>query len=458
MIRYLVVALGLFLWVFTLAHDRPLFLDEANLARNLYDRSFAGLFSPLDHEQYAPPLYLLFAKALAELFGYREWVLRLPAFLGGLLGIVALIGAGRALKLGEWTALPLALLFVNPTVLRYVTEFKPYGLDLGLAAAILWAQLRWPKGATGWWLVAGVVLPWLSLPSVFVLAAVGLVRIHRDWRFAGVAAVWATSFGVLYWTVLRSAVGSDYLNTFHAAYFLPAPTNPEALRQISFQLYGILRLSYGFTVVSLVFGGFVLLYALFIPALRRYMWLLLPLAVALFASAFRFYTLIDRMLLFALPGVWLLTALAVRHGYYRLASAPQWVLLITVLVALGGSNIYRAVLYPYQYSDGRWLANLTRETDVPYVVDPSAAPVLDYYLRVKPELSEDQRLMPGVEDESGFKTGGRWLYDNAGDPGIRREIDKRMKWAAERGCRTSYEERSGSGSLRIKCPARNYDR
>ena len=457
-IRYLVVALGLGLWVYTLAYNRPLFLDEANLARNLYDRSFAGLFSPLDHEQYAPPLYLLLTKALATLVGYHEWVLRLPAFLGGLVAVAALLAAGRILHLGVWTALPLALLFANPTVLRYVTEVKPYGLDLGLAAAVLWAHLRWPAGMRKGWLIAGVLLPWLSLPAVFLLATVGVMRIIRDWRFAFIAGTWALSFGLLYLTVLRPAVGSDYLNDYHAAYFLRPPTSAGAVSHLGYQLFTIVRLSFGYTIVSLAVGTGAIVYAFLVPTARRYIWLLAPLGMAMVASGFRLYTLLDRLLLFALPGIWLLAAVALRCLYDRLVPLPRTGLVVAVLIALGGANIHRAILQPYRFSGGRWLTSLARESKVHFFAHASAVPVLDYYLQVKPETAGDIPRPALHTDESFHQPDGRVLFDNVRDPGIRREIEQYGKRATERGCNTDYVEQSGSGSLRIRCPERNYDR
>ena len=458
MIRYLVVALGIALWVFTLLHDRPLFLDEANLARNLYDRSPGGLFSPLDHEQYAPPLFLLLAKGLAGLFGYHEWVLRLPAFLGGLIAIAALGAGATSLKLGKWGVLPLALLFVNPTVLRYVTEFKPYGLDLGLAAALIWAHLRWPSRRQFAWLAAGIVLPWLSLPSVFVLAAIGMLRFWRERSFAFVAGAWLLSFGLLYLTVLRPAVGSEYLNAYHAQYFLLPPSGTNGPAHLLPRILALVRLAFGYTVVSLLCGAATVGYGLSVPAVRRYGWLLAPLAIALLASLFRLYTLLDRLLLFTLPGIWLFAALSVQHVYARWSPWPRKLLTVCILLTLGGANIHRAILTPYRYSDGRWLASLTETAKGNYVADASAVPVLDYYRRVKPGRQHDVALRrPEVDGELPWAD-GRVLFDNVGDPGIDREIKKYRQRATERGCHTTYEEKTGSGSLRIKCPARNYDR
>ena len=41
---------------------RSLFIDEANLARNIAEKGYLTLFSNLDYEQYAPPIFLVLSK------------------------------------------------------------------------------------------------------------------------------------------------------------------------------------------------------------------------------------------------------------------------------------------------------------------------------------------------------------------------------------------------------------
>ncbi|PPK86322.1 hypothetical protein CLV84_3247 [Neolewinella xylanilytica] len=448
---FAVLGMGLLIWGINYVYDRPLFLDEANLARNLYDRSFAGLFRPLDHEQYAPPLYLLLTKLLAELLGYLEYVLRLPALLGGIIGIVALFRAGQRLQLGHWTLLPLALLFVNPTVLHYVTEFKPYGTDLGVAACLLAAELRPARGNKLAWGLAGVLLPWVSLPSVFVLAAIGLRRLRTDIRWLAVIGLWLASFGVLYYLVLRTSVGSSYLNDFHAPYFMPLPFSGEALQQSGTLFFSLLRLTYGFTVAALLWGASTLLIGLCSASVRRHAWLLLPLLVSIAASHFRLYTLIDRLMLFALPGVWLFTAVAARWIYTSLSKWPGYAYLAAVLITLGGTNIYRAVLRPYRFNDGRRLAELA-EGNVPYVADLGAVPVLDYYLRVKPERSGPMAINRPEPGAPLPYRRVRVLFDGTNHGPTRQVIREYEQRATERGCNVSWIEFYLSGSLDIKCP------
>ena len=391
------IAAGVSLWLINWWAARPLFLDEANVARNLYDRSFAGLFLPLDHRQYAPPLYLVLAKVCGELFGYGERSLRLPALLGGLMSVVGLLWARRELKLGWWGLLPLVLLFVNPYVLRYVTEVKPYGLDLGLAATFLaWAASNpkpdWKIG------LAGAVGLWVSLPLVFVLAAVGLHKVvNLMWRPARHTAPptglsdpsstliswllcgggWLVSFGILYWLVLDPAVGSAYLRNYHSDYYFPLPGMMQ-FGTVSDLVFTILRIPFGHTVLAGVIGLLTMILAVYY---RRGRWLLLPAALVLVASSFRFYSLMPRLLLFTLPGWWLAAAIISRQT--DSSAVFRWTLLLLWVIVSGGTNVAKHFAWPVQTSDSR---RLVREIEPGYtpVLHHGAVPAYDYYHRIHP--------------------------------------------------------------------------
>ncbi|MCP9235443.1 hypothetical protein [Lewinella sp. JB7] len=445
---YLLLAAGLLLWTINLLFARPLFIDEANVARNLFDRDFAGLFVPLDHDQYAPPLYLVVTKLCGELLGYGEIPLRLPAFLGGLLAVGGIWASGRRLLSGYWALLPLALLFVNPTVLRYVGEVKPYGLDLGVAAILLALHLR-PRRQKLWaWAVGGALIPWISLPGVFVLAAIGLWRLRQDIRWMLPIGGWLLSFGVLYYFVLGASVGSGYLNDFHADYFLPIPTDWNEVEQLGRILRRLLRLGFGFTVVALIWGATLMLYgALKLPT--KQLWLLLPLGVAMAVSVFRVYSLIDRLMLFALPGLWLFAALSAR-GLYHAVRALRLPLLILTALTLGGTNIYRQFYAPGTYGDGRRLAEIALRYDDP-VLHPDAVPVVDYYTRIHLRTKH-------LADESQITNESVRVYDVTTRRSTRQAIRRDSSGAAERGCEVVQEELFRAVVLRIRCPARNYDR
>ena len=81
-------------------------VDELAIARNVTERSLAGLFQRLEFGQIAPIGFLLALKTSASLFGPFEWSLRLVPFLSGL----AAMGDSRAAyaefeaRVGRWRA------------------------------------------------------------------------------------------------------------------------------------------------------------------------------------------------------------------------------------------------------------------------------------------------------------------------------------------------------------------
>src|SRR4051794_12995091 len=66
---------------------RSLWHDEAALAVNIVQRSFAELLEPLDFNQGAPIGFLMVQKALGATFGYEARVLRFVPFLCAVLSV-----------------------------------------------------------------------------------------------------------------------------------------------------------------------------------------------------------------------------------------------------------------------------------------------------------------------------------------------------------------------------------
>ena len=453
---YLLLAAGIALWSINLVHNRDLFLDEANVVRNLFDRSYLELFRPLDYQQYAPPLYLVWTKALAEALGYYEWVLRLPAFCGGLLGALALWRGSRLLLTGYWRLLPLALLFANPTVLRYVTEVKPYGLDMGLAALLLYLHLRPRARDLGGWLAIGVLVPWLSLPSVFVLATIGLRGLATDRRWLGVVAAWLASFGLLYAMVLAPSVGSGYLNDFHRDYFIPLSADADALRQTGRILLRLLRLSIGFTLLALFWGAGTQVVA----ALHRSekWWLLWPLALVAAASTLQLYSLLDRLVLFVLPGVWWFTALGAQEAARLLRKRGKWPLGVYVLItviAVGGTTPWRYAWAPVRTSDARRLAAYPTGPDI--YVDDSAVPVVDYYRRIR--SGGGSTMVPEVSMDYPRDRSYTVLFDVTTARSTHARVEKIAAQARKQSpqCEVKIEELFRARVVQVRCPGRNSD-
>lgn len=374
--------------------------------------------------------------------------MRLPAFLGGLLAIYGITRSASKLSGGYWVLLPLALLFANPTVLRYVTEVKPYGLDLGIAAFLMALHLR-PRQGTQLllWTATGMLLPWLSLPSVFVLAAVGLRNLYLDRRWMAVIGSWLASFLLLYRMVLNESVNADNLNTYHQAYFLNIPTDLEELVRLYELLIGLIKLAYGYTTVAII-GGFLLLMYGIIVSRRR--WLTLPLAIVLVVAALHYYSLIDRLMLFVLPGMWLLATVAAK----KLLDKPavyRIVTIILIICLLTGSDAGRYIISPLRTSDGRALAELT-DTGAHLYVDRGAVPVLDFYRRIHPNTRRPKNRSEAM-DTLQFNSGETMLiYDVTTSEATLTRMAEASSRAAARGCEVDREMLYRAAVLRLKCP------
>lgn len=474
---YLLVVVGLSLWVINWWAGRPLFIDEANVARNLYDRSFGGLFSPMDHQQYAAPLYLVMAKACGELLGYGELALRLPAMLGGCLAALGLWLAGRTLKLGWWTLIALALLFVNPYVLRYVGEIKPYAIDLGLTSLIIAFALRNPQ-PNGRWLFLGLFAPWISFPSAFVLAAAGissflrvLIRpsvaqpdISQSTRMSmlkwfGLAVAWLLSFAVLYSMVIQESIGNQYLHQYHGRYFFP-PLNGEAnFLQALKLLYSLPKLAFGFTTVAIVAGIFLAGIGLFKKYSDQKLLLFLPLIIVVIASSFTLYSLIPRLLLFTLPGWWLLAAVGSKELWEDSSSSPivKYGLPLIWVFVLGSTNVVRHFRQPMTFSDSRDLVTQIADGYQP-VIHRSVLPAWDYYRRIHPafkgKLDQGQ---PATEiEQQSFPGKFVLLYTVLTQQSIQSGLEADIKWATERGCKVRKEAMYRAAAIYIECDTQGH--
>ena len=435
------LTIGCLLWFINWYSCRPLFIDEANIARNLFDRNFTELFSPLDHKQYAPPLYLIIAKACGELLGYGEMSLRFPSLLGGFLAIVGIIIGGKKIGLGAWVILPLALLFVNPTALRFVGELKPYSLDLGISAILIASVLSSPK-PTWRWAIGGTIIIWCSLPSVFVLASTSLYstltsnkKDKSTWLL--IIACWLCSFSILYFAILRPSVGSNYLNDFHNTYFFPIPTTEgfDFKKSITI-LLAQPRLAFGFTAFAIFWGSLISLVAI-IKTPRQLSFLLIsPLLIVILVSTTKHYSLIPRLMLFTLPGWWLLSALGTKILYEKLGQKTiyKYSILFSWLVLVGGTNVARHLYEPLLFSDSR---KLTTQIDSGYVhiLHKSAVPAYDYYNRIHSQTPYSDSTAIEEGNLQHQDPPGKYvvLYDVTTQNSINKKAFRDSLWAVEQG-------------------------
>lgn len=157
--------------------------DECALAWNVINNSYGELFGKLRFLQVAPPMFMVVSKILVTIFHVKnhifacDFVLRLTPFFFGTLSIGAFYLVCKSLFKSRWTTLIGVLLFcLNPVLINYCFEFKPYILDVFCVLSALWIFLNtdFQTNTTKKVLIYGcllAILPWFSFMSTMVIFA-----------------------------------------------------------------------------------------------------------------------------------------------------------------------------------------------------------------------------------------------------------------------------------------------
>lgn len=395
--------------------NRSLFLDEANLARNIAERSFAGFFTPLDYQQYAPPLFLVLEKISYGLAGASEWALRFwPLVMGGL----ALYGFYLILRKTVGTDLPALFVFYlfafSQVYIRYGTELKQYSTDMAVSVGLLLAALEYPplknRGIRRW-ILLGSIAVWLSMPSIFLLAGIGLYFLCRYYsgepsvklsRLLLMGGMWLLQFGIYFFLILSSDLQKTELLRYHQPYFWPLwPDEWADWQQIGFLSKSLLSTLIGHTFPAIVLGviglgsGGITLWRR--QEKGRLLLLIVPVLLSLFASGLGRYSLIERLSLFLMPLLGLLTALGLTALWKQ---SPLWVRTILVLAGLSVLPLRKGLeylVYPLKYEEMRplllELGPQLKAGDYLWV-DQYAQPAFEWYTRYDPVAGPWVELKP----------------------------------------------------------------
>lgn len=350
----LFLVLGVLVRVRHYAQNHSYWYDEAYLLSSLFGRSFADLIGPIDHIQVAPPAFLWVERATYLLFGPAEWAMRLPAFVAGLVALGLMVPLARRV-VGGWAAwLPVALLAFGRHSLTHGCEVKPYSTDLLTAVAVLLAAAgvvaggssRRSRAIAAAALVAlAAAGPWMSFPAVFALG--GAVVATLVWAArSGCRGAWVVGLMVGA-TAAGSAATVWYFDARHL-YYPGVDQNWHAGRLGGFPDWSSLRAlvwwpvkcgievgNYGTremgAVLVLLAGFGVRRFFRVNPALAAAL-LGTPL-LALAATYLGKYPLVDRTVMFLLPGLWLAAAAGVAELAQRFPS-HRWPFVLPFAVLL----------------------------------------------------------------------------------------------------------------------------
>ena len=336
--------LGLLLRVGFFLPERALWLDEALTALNLAEREASGLLEPLDGDQAAPPAFLLASKLSGEAGQGSAHALRFPALLASLLALLAFAAWARASLPGPAAAAAVWLFALMPGLIQFGAELKPYAFDALSCVLILALAQRVMErpnvGRIGALAALGLLVPWFSFASVFVLAGVGPAlawSLVREQKLSlalplGVAAAWLSSFLLLWQLAAADSASNEAFAHYWQNAFLPLPpTEARDLGLLARAPFDLLLAPFQ-TRYAHPSGDFApylaALLALLVGLGLRALWrersaqlgmLLGPLLAAALASALGFYPFIGRFLLVFAP----LVAWGAARGWIELRQGSR---------------------------------------------------------------------------------------------------------------------------------------
>ena len=180
------LALGLALRGYHYFREPSMWHDEAAVAVNVLNHTYADLLGPLTFHEAAPPLFLWLEKTVCLALGDGVYALRLPAFLASCVALPLLAWAACRL-LEPWAVLWAVFLFaVSEQLAWHACEAKPYAFDV-LAFVVLIALFAATRTAPLWQRLIAFALPapllvFLSYPAIFLYGGVLAASAPAVWR------------------------------------------------------------------------------------------------------------------------------------------------------------------------------------------------------------------------------------------------------------------------------------
>jgi hypothetical protein len=328
---WLLVGVGVLIRLVEYARNRPLYVDERLLLKNLTQLSVFDFHTILTEDQLAPPAFLVVERLLVRLPFPDVQTARLVPLLCGIASMFLMRSVARRFVLPHGVPIAVGLFALNDWLIYYAAELKQYSSDaaLTLVAFLLAAGPTEETGlmsprrllALAGFGVAGV---WFSHPLALVLGGVGSYLVVRaalrgEWRvvarLSGVILLWVCSFGFCFLVSRRILSKGDFLWNWWDFAFLPIPPHSIAdLERDFWQVANILNNpSWVVTPLGVLTSVFVALGLFLLGGLSMGLrWrggvyvLVAPILFTLIASALRQYPFHGRLLLFLIPSVHLL--------------------------------------------------------------------------------------------------------------------------------------------------------
>jgi hypothetical protein len=403
-IARIVLCISVVLCLILFVQDRSLLLDSLNVARNIGERSFAELINPLSYEQSAPLLFLWVSKLFTLVLGISHYSLRLLPLLAGIISLFLFADISKKVLEFPFSLIALFWFGTHQLVARYATEYKQYMVDVFASLLIIWIVLQIIEiNKQNWWKLAlgGVIISWLSMPSIFVLISALLYYTIIHLRKGGSISpiLWVTGFVGLsflanYHIMLKPTIGSTHMQDFHNSFFLEGKVyDLDALTHDFGLIIGQARMlvgKSGLAIAAVLFS--IAMSTLISIKQKRYEIILfgLPIVGAFGASLIGKYSILERLMLFSLPLALLLVMIGLEHVFQNarlkkayLSRIILGVVSLGLLIGFYEKQSFKYVFNPFEHEDNRssllYIAHHP-EHERYIVCTQHAVPAYDYYM------------------------------------------------------------------------------
>jgi len=369
---WVIIAFGTFVRLVQYLYNRSLWNDEAALALNIVNRSYAELLQPLNYDQAAPIGFLYVEKFIAQVLGNSEYSLRLFPFLSAIVSLFIFYQLAKQCLQPLAATIALALFASLHIIVYYATEVKQYSSDV--AIAILLCLLLVNLNRTNLnlkrivsYAFLGATTIWFSHPVIFVLTGIGIAHIlitlinqqvTQTLKLILVFLFWAISFIISYFVSLQALTNqATLINSWESR-----GTFPTSFLDFSWLLrtfWEFFHKPLGFPDVFLgiaIFAFFVGFYTLIKTKQKTLMLLLLPIVVTLSVAYLKLYPFDGRLVLFLTPFFILIISEGIARIKQKTRSTKLAVvgtlILTLLLVPPIGTSIY-LVIQPYEKQEIR---------------------------------------------------------------------------------------------------------
>ncbi len=404
---YLILVCGLILRSYQYVFNRSLWFDEATLALNIVNSSFFELTQPLSYDQGAPIGFLFIQKLFISAFGNTDYVLRAFPFIAGLLSLILIYYVANAYTKGIGKIVAITLFSINSSMIYYASECKQYSSDVMVTLLLLLCADKCigpdsrPKNIITLILV-GCISMWLSHPAFFIISGISLCFIFDIFTmkdqgtrklFVLTLLIWIVNFVVLYSISFSQLASNSYLVSYWNEYFMPMPPwkNPIWFRHAYSEMYHyLLGLSSRSSIKSV--SSLLILVGCATYSIRKRrtaIIIITPLLFTILASGLKKYPFYGRLLLFAVPFIFLYIAEGIEQIRIFIAKKHSFVafcisLSIAILILHSpASQAIENLKHPDNHEDIRsvleYVAHHKVSSDVIYV-SYSSIPAFRYYL------------------------------------------------------------------------------